>query len=294
MKSQNYKWKGFEIRPEGCLLEQVIDESPRMGIAYERSYGFYKDFHVHDRILLVFPRISCVMEVRTQDPTFKYRVNHSTCLIVPADLKHDDESMGAIYDTFALLPESSLVLEVGRRDGMDVKAINEFLSTPQKIKRSPWLEQLLQQYFFDRIVARRGPTENRLFLENNLVSEVLRIALQPKTRPQQMSLVHDESICARALQFIEINLFSKLDTNGISKAVGTSVATLFREFRREAGKTPSQYIRHRRMEEAMIMLKKGENPIGEIAMLVGYQNFGAFSEAFKSIYKKSPSAFLKK
>ncbi len=58
------KWKGFEIPPQGCLLEQVIDLSLETGIAYERSCRFYKDFHVHDRLMLAFPRGACVMEVR--------------------------------------------------------------------------------------------------------------------------------------------------------------------------------------------------------------------------------------
>src|SRR5437016_5328100 len=36
-----------------------------MGIAYERSVGFYKDAHAHDRPMLVMPRGSCVVKVRT-------------------------------------------------------------------------------------------------------------------------------------------------------------------------------------------------------------------------------------
>ncbi|PYN71282.1 MAG: hypothetical protein DMD90_00135, partial [Candidatus Rokuibacteriota bacterium] len=36
-----------------------------MGIAYERSVGFYKDAHTHDRPMLVMPRGSCVVKVRT-------------------------------------------------------------------------------------------------------------------------------------------------------------------------------------------------------------------------------------
>ena len=51
MKIVKYiQWKGFEIAPEGCLLDQVIDLSTEMGIAYERSCGFYKDYHVHERL----------------------------------------------------------------------------------------------------------------------------------------------------------------------------------------------------------------------------------------------------
>src|SRR5438552_2025409 len=36
-----------------------------MGIAYERSVGFHKDFHAHDRPMILLPRGACVITVRT-------------------------------------------------------------------------------------------------------------------------------------------------------------------------------------------------------------------------------------
>ena len=50
------QWKGFERAPEGHLLDQLVDLSGPMGIAHERSVGFHKDFHRHDRPMIVAPR----------------------------------------------------------------------------------------------------------------------------------------------------------------------------------------------------------------------------------------------
>ena len=41
------QWRGFESAPHGHLLDQIVDLSGPMGIAYERSVGFYKDVHTH-------------------------------------------------------------------------------------------------------------------------------------------------------------------------------------------------------------------------------------------------------
>jgi hypothetical protein len=49
-------WAGFELGPDGFVLEQVIDLNGEIGFAYERSCQYYKDFHTHSRTMLVFPR----------------------------------------------------------------------------------------------------------------------------------------------------------------------------------------------------------------------------------------------
>lgn len=51
----NVKSKGFEKPPHGSLLDQVIEIEGNLGVAYERSCEFYKDFHMHDRLMFVCP-----------------------------------------------------------------------------------------------------------------------------------------------------------------------------------------------------------------------------------------------
>src|ERR1044071_7477450 len=112
------QWKGFELSPQGCLLEQVVDLSGETGFAYERSCQFYKDFHVHDRLMLIFPRGSSAMEVRTRRPARTYTVDSETILIVPKGLEHDDEGASSIYDTMALYPSDSLLSRAAKKIGL--------------------------------------------------------------------------------------------------------------------------------------------------------------------------------
>ena len=289
-------WKGFELAPHGSLLDQTVDLSGQMGFAYERSLDFYKDFHIHDRLMLVFPRGSCVMEIRSSKPTITYKIDSGTVLTVPADLVHDDEGKSSIYDTLALFPEASLidsVISLQKIKQTDLEALN---SKCLKIKRTAWLEQLVQEYFFRRVLSTGVNPDELKFFERQILSEVLRITVG-KRQEKASDAVHrlqektNESAAGRALRHIESNLFSALPLEQIARQAGTSVSVLLRQFRKELKLTPYQYIKSRRLEEAMHLLKKGKTPIGQIATLVGYDNFGAFSEAFKQKYGKPPSTY---
>lgn len=57
--------------------------------------------------------------------------------------------------------------------------------------------------------------------------------------------------------------------------------------------TTYAYIKDRRLEEALLLLKSKKYAVGEVAVLVGYENFGAFSDAFKVKFGKVPSQIVK-
>ena len=107
------QWKGFERAPEGHLLDQLVDLGRPMGIAYERGVGFAKGFHAHDRAMVVLPRGSCVVKVRTEGSRSPYEIDSASLLIVPTGLRHDDEGVTSIFDTVALYPSVALLDRVG-------------------------------------------------------------------------------------------------------------------------------------------------------------------------------------
>jgi AraC-like DNA-binding protein len=294
------QWRGFEIAPKGCLLEQFIDLSGPMGIAYERCIEFYKDFHSHDRLMLVFPRGASAMEIRTKTPPQKFLINSREFLIVPAEQTHDDEGVSAIYDTVALYPESELIKNVCVDFRISQKNLRKTISRFAKLNRSLWLEQLVQHYFYLRI-SQKNPDTHIFYLEQAIVREVfsifwkLNIQTENKDQIQELNLSDENPNTAlKALRFIEANLFSNLSNDKIAKFIGASESDLLRKFKVATKTTPHTYIKNRRLEEAKLLLENSDYPIGQIALLVGYNNFGAFSEAFKTKFKTTPSALVKK
>lgn len=291
------EWKGFERPPGGCLLEQQVDLSGPMGFAYERSCDFYKDFHIHDRLMFVVPRGSSVMEVRTRSPAAVYRIDRRHILTVPAHVEHDDEGVSAIYDTLALFPSPSLLQTVTSDLGIQAGEISTLSERCNSLKQTSWLEQLIQEYFFERVISKSRDEGSLHFFEKKIVKEVIRIVTERDDKGESLerrpaSAISDDLI-TRALRYIETNLFEDLSVEEMARYVGASPSTLLRKFKKELRQTPYVYIKGRRLDEAMGLLKTGKHSVGEVAILVGYENFGAFTDAFKSHFGRPPSAFLR-
>lgn len=296
MVGKTYPWQGFDFIPSGCLLEQMVDLSADMGFAYERSTKFYKDFHTHDRLMLIFPRGTSAMDVRTKSPEHVYHVNYQSILFVPAHLVHDDEGASSIYDTMAFYPSKSLLEATAKKLNISNEDLKRVENECIKIQRTDRINRLVQAYFYERVLCKDSLDMDALtflgrrILEVSLAILFLKDVQDDPTKPTE---IVKESVTARALRFIEANLFEPIDVPAIAQHAHASVSTLMRHFKTDVGATPHLYIKNRRLEEAMFLLKTGSHPIGDVALLVGYENFGAFSEAFKEKYGESPSFYRK-
>lgn len=298
----SHPYQGFEKSPQGSLLDQTIDLNGDMGVAYERSHGFYKDFHSHDRLIVVAPRGTCTMSIELRRPTKIYNINSSHVLLVPKGLIHNDDGVSQIYDTFALLPEENFIITVLQREKKSQEKIQDFITSTSFLKKTEWLDRLLQEYFYERIVSRKmslpvlKPFEELLIMElykiwsgfNSKNSEPVDADL-----PLQSEKIELDPVIQRALRYIEGNLFNIANISELATGIGASPATLRRHFSKALKKGPQDYIRERRLEEAAKLLGQVDLSVSEVASLVGYENFGAFSEAFKKQFGKPPSEYRK-
>ncbi len=290
------QWKGFERAPEGHLLDQVIDLSGPMGLAYERSVGFRKDFHAHDRPMILLPRGSCVVRVRTAagERTETHTIRSTVAFIVPSGVEHEDESVSSIFDTLALFPSPSLVTAVADDEGIPRAAVARLMGRARALPRGPWLEQLAQEYVFSRVVSRRESAKTLAFFERQLLVEILASALRREKTPERPALGSGDTVTGRAVRYIEANLFSHLSQAAIARHAFASPSTLLRHFRDDTGKSPHGYVKARRLEEARRLLEAGTHAVGDIGLLVGYENFAAFTTAFTRHFGASPSSFRKR
>ncbi len=72
-----------------------------------------------------------------------------------------------------------------------------------------------------------------------------------------------------------------------------SESKLRRCFKATYGKTIYEYIRHKKMEQALRFLSHDDMSIHNIASTLGYESASKFSAAFKKVYGITPSAFRK-
>ena len=105
-----------------------------------------------------------------------------------------------------------------------------------------------------------------------------------------------ESVTAKCLPFAALDAFidqhaaHPLQVADLARIAGLSCARLHSRFLSECGLTPMDYIRQRRLNRALQLLRRSALPIGEVASQVGYASQSAFSAAMLREFGASPSA----
>jgi AraC-like DNA-binding protein len=287
------RWSGFEVAPEGFLLEQVVDLRGAMGIAYERGTEFHKGAHVHDRLSVVFPRGGCVMAVALGEGADRFVLDSRVFLVLPRARSHEIEGRSSILDAVALYPSEPLLARVAGEAGIPGAALARFTRVASKGRRSPWLDELVVEYFSRRVLGRdhRAPAgEDLRLFEREILREVFRLGgLARSERRVGGPARPPAGVGGRAVAFIEANLFGPLSLGAICTHAHASPSTLLRHFKERTGLTPLQYARARRLDESRALLARGGRTITEVALLVGYESPGAFCEAFRARFGEPPS-----
>jgi AraC family transcriptional regulator len=93
------------------------------------------------------------------------------------------------------------------------------------------------------------------------------------------------------LDYINRGLDRNLSTEEIARAVGIEPARLARAFRVSTGKSIHRYLNERRVEEAKILLTKGELSIAEVARRVGFDSEERFRINFRRCTGLTPAAY---
>jgi AraC family transcriptional regulator, transcriptional activator of the genes for pyochelin and ferripyochelin receptors len=78
----------------------------------------------------------------------------------------------------------------------------------------------------------------------------------------------------------------------LTKQVGISELTLRRGFRELFQTTIIQYLTHKRMKQAELLLREKKLSVAEVSNLVGYSHLGYFAKVFKRQFGITPSECL--
>lgn len=90
-----------------------------------------------------------------------------------------------------------------------------------------------------------------------------------------------------------MNLSSDLSTSKIARELYLSSNYLSKLFRKETGKSVTEYINERRIQMAEQLLKSGTGPIQDIATHVGFYDVSYFCRQFKKITGISAQQYRK-
>lgn len=141
--------------------------------------------------------------------------------------------------------------------------------------------EIIGHSYFDRV------SNEPASLSEERTSEFLSLVDRGSDREREF----ENSLIRKTLILIENNLSSPMNLKTLAKTVGASPSTLMRQFKKSKKQTLFSYIKERRMEQAMRLIECGKFSIADVAIRVGYGNFGAFSDAFKAQYNNPPSSY---
>jgi len=100
-------------------------------------------------------------------------------------------------------------------------------------------------------------------------------------------------VIRKVIDYLEERFPGRVLLPAVAEHFHLSPYALCREFKKYAGMGFKQYLLHRRIVQAKVLLEETEMKIAAIAMAVGFDDLSAFNRAFKALVGVTPSDYRK-
>lgn len=121
-----------------------------------------------------------------------------------------------------------------------------------------------------------------------LVHLILRAVLGVRRRPDR---VPEREAIRRAAELADGHVGEPLGVGDLAAAAGMSPFHFAREFKRETGQTPREYLRRARLERAKRLLAGDARPVTDVAMECGFASASHLATAFRRAFRMAPSRY---
>ncbi|MDQ2687949.1 MAG: helix-turn-helix domain-containing protein [Armatimonadota bacterium] len=115
-------------------------------------------------------------------------------------------------------------------------------------------------------------------------------AIESPSRGQPAAGGHEATVAA-AVRFLDEHFAEPIRVERLAASVFLSPDHFTRVFASAMGRTPSDYLRHLRLERAKSLLQTTDAPISEIAALSGFGEPAYFTRAFRAALGLTPRQF---
>ncbi|HJV13436.1 MAG TPA: helix-turn-helix transcriptional regulator [Propionibacteriaceae bacterium] len=106
--------------------------------------------------------------------------------------------------------------------------------------------------------------------------------------------LRDLATLRRVRDRIDREYAQPLDVEALARGVHMSAGHLSREFRLAYGESPYAYLMTRRIERAMMLLRRGDLSVTDVCFAVGCSSLGTFSTRFAELVGVPPSTYQRR
>lgn len=102
--------------------------------------------------------------------------------------------------------------------------------------------------------------------------------------------IREQMAVLQALQYIEVN-YANASLTRMAQSLHSDISWLSREIRRRTGRTFTELVQERRLNQAAWMLANTRQRVSDIALSVGYENISYFHRIFARRFGCSPKDY---
>jgi AraC family transcriptional regulator len=99
------------------------------------------------------------------------------------------------------------------------------------------------------------------------------------------------SALRRSIEAMEANIDKELRLSALAREAGMSVSHFIRGFRQSTGKSPHQFLLHRRVEKARALMRDPRMSLTEVAIASGFADQHHLARVFRRITNVTPSIY---
>ncbi|MGY4639138.1 AraC family transcriptional regulator [Pseudomonas sp. TE24901] len=228
--------------------------------------------HSHDHAQLVFG-LSGHLDLEVDGRGSQ--VHESSVMVLPFSAHHACGSRDGSRCLVLDVPSEHWVVQ---SLGEHADASRRLLDEPARLTLDTRQSQLVQW-------LAHSPVDDPLIVQQGAV-----LLLASLNHPQAQPVPGKRLPYTAFNAYIERHVAHPLQVADLARIADLSVARLHARFIVECGQTPMDYIRSRRLQMALKLLRETPLPIGEVADRVGYSSQSAFAAAMLREFGASPGA----
>lgn len=240
--------------------------------------------HFHNRYVLIVA-IEGTAKVIIEDLNFQLTKNHGV-LIFP----HQEHKFTELSDNLILMMTMFDIIS----GNSELEPIYKKIFTINK--KTLLLLNMMMETFLSSSRGDISSSKDMVFKLGAILNHIL--FLENDTMPVDVyNLDYSDlgrELLKKTLSYIMSHLSSPITISEIAKHLNVSESLLRNMFRDRIGQSLGKFIKYKRMNKAVSLLRSSEKNISSIALECGYSSVFTFSRAFTAEAKMSPMRFRKK